>query len=478
MQLLKYMKNIKSTYIAGVFREPNGDEVATIVSPLDGNAIAQITYADRSDAESAIKAATDALPSYSDTSLAERSAFMQKIHDQILSRINDLIEATTFEYGAPRERAKWANLIAATTFLDQIKVMQAYPFSRMVNESTVVMEPVGVSALFTPWNAVAGSIAVKVSAALATGCTVVLKPSEFGSWQAEIMMECIHAAGLPTGVVNMVNGRGDVISNAIMASPEVTKVSFTGSTLVGKIIAKDALATMKRVTLELGGKSANIILEDADLAKVLPMALQAAFMNNGQACIAGTRLLVPASRLSEIKALLIEEVDAFTIGSPLEGNFKLGPLASQKQYDRIQEYIEVGIAEGAELLVGGLGHPKGLEQGFYVKPTIFIGVNNHMRIAREEIFGPVLSVISYQDEMEAISIANDTEYGLMAYISGEDSKRTAHIASKLKAGRVLINTLRHDPFAPFGGYKNSGIGRENGSFGLEEYLEAKTLIVG
>jgi aldehyde dehydrogenase (NAD+) len=471
------MKTIKSTYFAGAFREPSGTEVAEIISPLDGKTIANIIYSDETDAQHAIQAASNALGKYSQTTVAERAALMQRIHDEILKRLDDLIEATTIEYGAPRERAKWANVIAATTFLDQIKVLQEYEFTRQVNESTVIMEPIGVAALFTPWNATAGSIAVKVSAALSAGCTIVLKPSEFGSWQAEIMMECLHAAGLPDGVVNMVNGRGDVISKAVMASPEVTKISFTGSTLVGKIIAKEALATMKRVTLELGGKSANLILEDANLRKAIPMALQAAFMNNGQACIAGTRLLVPRSRLEEIKAQLIKFVETFTVGSPLEGDFKLGPLASQKQYQRIQDFISIGIAEGAELLTGGLGHPQDLKKGFYVKPTIFLGVNNQMRIAREEIFGPVLSVISYHDEQEAISIANDTEYGLMAYVSGEDITRANRVAARLKAGRVLINTLKHDSLAPFGGYKNSGIGRENGIYGLEEFLEAKTLII-
>lgn len=472
------MKHIKSTYINGRFVEPAGTEMAEIISPLNGKVIAQIRYADHSDAQQAIKAASDALASYSRSTIEERSALMQRIHDEILKRIDDLIEATTHEYGAPRERAKWANLIAATTFTDQIKVIQNYPFSKQVNESIVIMEPVGVAALFTPWNATAGAIAVKVSAALAAGCTVVLKPSEFGSWQAEIMMECFHAAGIPAGVVNMVNGRGEVIAAAIMESTAVTKVSFTGSTVVGKILATQALNTMKRVTLELGGKSANLILEDANLETAIPMALQAAFMNNGQACIAGTRLLVPASRLEEVRKALLSAAPTFTVGSPLVGDYKLGPLASKKQYDRIQEFISSGIGQGAELLVGGLGHPEGLVEGFYVKPTIFMGVDNNMKVAREEIFGPVLAVIAYENEEQAISIANDSEYGLMAYVSSQNTDRAAVVATQLKAGRVLINTLRHDPLAPFGGYKNSGIGRENGVSGLEEYLEEKTLIRG
>jgi aldehyde dehydrogenase (NAD+) len=471
------MEKIKSIYINGRFEEPQGTETANIISPLDGRVIAQVTYADEADTRRAIAAASAALVTYSQTTVAERSAYLQRIHDEIVKRIDDLVAATIVEYGAPKERAKWSNLIAATTFLNQISVIENYPFERQVNESTVIMEPIGVSALFTPWNAAAGSIAVKVAAALAAGCTVVLKPSEFGSMQAEIIMECIAAAGLPDGVVNMVNGRGDVISKVIMENTEVTKVSFTGSTLVGKILAKQAVDTMKRVTLELGGKSANIILDDADLANAIPLALQAAFMNNGQACIAGTRLLVPEAKLGEVKSLLLKEAQQFTVGNPLIDDVKIGPLASKKQFDRIQQYIQFGMDEGAELIVGGLGHPNGLADGFYVKPTIFIGVENHMQIAREEIFGPVLSVISYRDEAEAIAIANDSDYGLMAFISSADMKHAEQVAKQLKAGRVLINTLKHDPFAPFGGYKNSGMGRENGEMGLAEFLEPKTLIV-
>lgn len=470
------MRQIKSVYINGRFKEPNGTEMAEITSPLDGKVIARLTYADETDTQQAIQAAEAALKTYSATTVAERSAYLQRIHDEIEKRIDDLIEATIVEYGATRERAKWSNLIAATTFLQQMAVIKDYPFTKKVHESTVVMEPVGVAALFTPWNSTAGSIAVKVAAALAAGCTIVLKPSEFSPWQAEIIMECIAAAGLPAGVVNMVNGRGEVVSKAVMESREVTKISFTGSTVVGKILAKQAVETMKRITLELGGKSANIILEDADLSAAIPLALQAGFMNNGQACIAGSRLLVPASKMAEVKTHLLEAAAQFTVGNPSTGDVKMGPVASQKQYDRIQQYIAAGIAEGAELLYGGLGHPEGWEAGYYMKPTIFTGVTNTMRIAREEIFGPVLSVIAYHDEQEAIAIANDSDYGLMAYISAGDHNKAEQVAQQLKAGRVLINTLKHDPLAPFGGYKNSGIGRENGIAGLEAFLEPKTLI--
>lgn len=470
------MKQFQSVYVNGQFTVPQGRETVNVISPLNGKTIGQITYADEADALSAIKAASLALESYRQTTIAERAAFLARISEEITKRIDDLIEATIMEYGATKQRAKWSNLLSASAFTNQIAVMEQYSFTRNLHDSVVQMEPVGVAALFTPWNSVAGSIAVKLAAALSAGCTVVLKPSEFGAWQAQLIMECIDAAGLPAGVVNLVNGRGEVISKAIMQSPEVTKISFTGSTTVGKIMARQALDTMKRVTLELGGKSANIILPDADLDAAIPMALQAIFMNNGQACVAGSRLLIPASKTQDIKARLLSAAKQFTVGDPFDDTVQIGPLASMKQYDRVQAYIAAGMEEGAELIYGGLGKPEGLEEGFYVKPTIFMAATNAMRIAREEIFGPVLTVIPYHDEKEAIAIANDSEYGLMAYISTSDPRTAGKIASQLKAGRVLINTLKHDPLAPFGGYKNSGLGRENGVMGLEEFLEAKTII--
>jgi aldehyde dehydrogenase (NAD+) len=470
------MKNIDKIYIDGRFVTPKGAEQADVISPVDGTLIARMTYANEEDTTLAIEAATRALKTYSQTSISERKAYLQRIHDEIMKRMNDLVEATIREYGATRQRAEWSNMLAATTFLSYIPIMENYPFERTVNESRVIMEPLGVAALFTPWNSSSGSIAVKVAPALAAGCTIILKPSEFSPWQSQLIMEAIDASGLPPGVVNMVNGLGHVISQPILESVDVTKIAFTGSTQVGKLIARQSVGTMKRLTLELSGKSANILLEDADLATAIPMALQSAFQNNGQACIAGSRLLVPETRLEEARKMLLETAPQFTVGNPNREDVRLGPVASRKQFDRIQEYIAAGMAEGAELIYGGPGRPQGLETGFYVRPTIFMGVTNDMRIAQEEIFGPVLSVIAYRDEAEAVDIANDSPYGLMAYISSKDVKRAEKLASRLKAGRVLINTLKHDPLAPFGGYKGSGIGRENGTFGLEEYLEAKTLI--
>jgi aldehyde dehydrogenase (NAD+) len=312
--------------------------------------------------------------------------------------------------------------------------------------------------------------------AIAAGCTAVIKPSEMSAMQTQLFTECLHEAGLPKGVFNIVNGRGDVVGAELTRHRDIAKISFTGSTIVGKTIARGAADTMKRVTLELGGKSPNIILDDADFSKAIPMALTAAFMNSGQACIAGTRLLVPATRLNEVENILKEAADHIVVDNPANPKTNVGPMVSKKQYDRVQQYIKLGLDEGAVLLTGGLNQPEGLEAGNFTKPTIFTNVNNDMRIAREEIFGPVLCIIPYTSEAEAIAIANDTDYGLQAYISSTDIDRANKVASQIEAGRVLINGLAHDPRAPFGGFKQSGIGREYGVFGLQTYLEPKTII--
>jgi aldehyde dehydrogenase (NAD+) len=339
-----------------------------------------------------------------------------------------------------------------------------------------VMEPSGVVGIFTPWNSSAGSIAIKVAPAIAAGCTVVIKPSEMSAMQTDVLMDAFHEAGLPPGVVNVVTGLGEVVGTALTQSPDIQKIAFTGSTQIGKLVAKNSLDTMKRLTLELGGKSPNIILDDADLSTAIPMAINACYLNNGQACIAASRLIVPEDRLEEVKRLAKAAVETIKVGDPRDKEVTLGPLASTKQYKRVQEYIKSGIEEGAQIVIGGEGHPEGLAGGNFIKPTVFAHVTREMRIAKEEIFGPVLSILAYKTEAEAIEIANDTEFGLIAYISSADRERAARVARKLAAGRVLINTISHDPFAPFGGFKQSGLGREGGIFGLQEYLEPKAII--
>jgi len=402
--------------------------------------------------------------------------YLQQLHDALMERLEDLQEVTTTEYGATVQRSRWSNQYAAETFLYFKEILKDFSFERRIGQSAVTMVPIGVTGIMTAWNANSGSICVKLAAAIAAGCTVVIKPSEMSAIQSQVLAECFDRAGLPAGVINMVHGRGDILGMVLSTHPAVAKILFTGSTVVGKIIARNAVDTMKRVTLELSGKSPNIILDDADLKTAIPMAVNAAFMNSGQACIAGTRLLVPEAVLPEVKAVLLRAMATQKVGDPRDEQTVIGPMASQKQFDRIQHYIRWGIDEGAELLVGGLGKPDGLQNGFYVKPTIFTGVSNEMTIAQEEIFGPVLSVITYKTEEEAVAIANDTIYGLHAYVSSSDMARAQRVAAQINAGRVAINTIYHDALAPFGGFKQSGLGREGGLYGLEEQLEPKVII--
>jgi aldehyde dehydrogenase (NAD+) len=338
------------------------------------------------------------------------------------------------------------------------------------------MLPHGVVGMITPWNANAGFISSKLAMAIAAGSSAVIKPSELSAAQTQVITRALHRAGLPPGVFNIVTGRGETVGAEITRHPDIAKISFTGSTVVGKAIARGAVDTMKRVTLELGGKSPTILLDDADFAKAMPFAAAAAVMNSGQACIAGTRLLVPASRAQEAQELAAQAFRNFKVGPTADPDVNVGPMVTRKQWERVQGYIRKGIEEGATLLTGGPGLPEGLERGWFVRPTVFADVRNDMTIAREEIFGPVLSIISYRDDAEAIAIANDTPYGLHGYVFGADLERANRVASEIVAGRVFVNGLYDEPEVPFGGFKQSGIGREFGVFGLEEYLEPKATV--
>ena len=471
------MITIDKIYINGQFVKPHGTETIDLINPTNNEVIGKVVLGNEVDARIAIKSAKDAFKKFSKSSKEERINYLQKLHDSIIKRVEDLKEATIEEYGAPTQRAIWSNRIAAESFIHFKKVLESYNFERHVGDSTVIMEPLGVAAILTAWNSNSGSICVKLAAAIASGCTTVIKPSEFSAIQTQILVECFDEAGLPEGIINVVNGRGDVIGPELSRNPDIAKIAFTGSTVVGKMIARDAIDTMKRVTLELSGKSPNIILDDANLDTAIPLAVNAAFQNNGQACIAGSRLIVPEHLLDEISKRVKDVVDNTKVGDPRDETTIIGPLASIKQYERVQAYIKSGIAAGAKLIVGGEGKPKGLETGNFVKPTVFANVSPGMQISREEIFGPVLSILTYKTEEEAIKLANDTIYGLLAYVSSSNIERAKHIASQIEAGRVLINSLSHDPYAPFGGFKQSGIGREGGIFGLEEYLEPKALII-
>ena len=470
------MRLIDRIYIDGAFVTPHGSELFELFNPATEQVIGRVRLADAEDARLAIAAAKRAFHAFSRTSKAARVALLRRMHESVLGCADELTEAVIEEYGAPVSRARWMAGHASSVLLDAATLLESYEFTRRAGIADVVMMPLGVAGLITPWNSDAGFICGKLAAAIAAGCTAVIKPSEMSAIQTQIVTKALHEAGLPPGVFNIVTGRGDVVGTEISTHPDVAKVSFTGSTAVGKTILRAGADTLKRVTLELGGKSPFIILDDANLAEAVPLAVQAGFMNSGQACIAGTRILVPKHRLQEFEILVKSIVEKWQSGDPRDPKTDIGPMVSQKQWDRVQRYIRIGIDEGAKLLVGGEGRPDAVERGWFVRPTVFTSVRNDMTIAREEIFGPVLSIIAYRDEEEAIAIANDTNYGLQSYVMSSDMARARSVASRIEAGRVLINTLAHEPTAPFGGFKQSGIGREYGRFGLEAFLEPKSIL--
>jgi aldehyde dehydrogenase (NAD+) len=380
------------------------------------------------------------------------------------------------EYGGVVQFARPIVESGVNAFLAAEKALQEMELTRKWGNTTVTLEPVGVAGLITAWNANALFFCLKLASAVGAGCAVVIKPSEMSSIQTRVMVEALHEANLPKGLLNVVTGLGNVVGAELTRNPDVDKISFTGSVGVGEMIMRDGAATMKRVTLELGGKSPTILLDDAVLDQAIPSALVMAFLNSGQACAAGTRLLVPESRLEEIKGGIREAMQNFTVGDPADPKTAIGPMVSQKQYERVESYIRKGIEEGAEVLVGGEGHPKGLEAGYFVKPTVFVNVKNDMTIAQEEIFGPVLCVIAYDSEDEAIRIANDSKYGLHAGVLGTDLSRARRVASQIRAGRVVINSMADDPQAPWGGFKYSGVGREYGRYGIEAFLETRAIL--
>ena len=469
------MHDIDTIYIDGRFVTPHGTELFDLHNPATGAVTGRVRLADEEDARTAIAAAKRAFPTFSRTGKAERIALLHRLGDAVAARRDDLLDAVIDEYGAPVSRAAFMVDHPVNVLREAAELLADYPFVRRMGTAEVRMEPLGVAGLITPWNSNAGFICGKLAAALAAGCTAVIKPSEMSARQTQIVTEALHAAGLPPGLFNIVTGRGDRVGAAISSHPDVAKISFTGSTATGKAILRAAADTLKRVTLELGGKSPTIVLDDADLSRAIPLAVNAAFMNSGQACIAGTRLLAPRSRLAEIEALAKAAVEAVVAGDPHDPATTVGPMVSLTQWERVQRYIRIGVEEGAVLLAGGEGRPDGTE-GWFVRPTLFTAVRNDMTIAREEIFGPVLSILPYDDEEEAIAIANDTIYGLQAYVLSGDTARARRVAERIVAGRVLINSLAHDPKVPFGGFKQSGIGREYGSFGLDAFLEPKALL--
>jgi len=470
------MQHIDRFYINGAFVRPHGTDLFELVSPVTEEVIGTAVLGDRDDVDCAVAAARRALPVFSRTGKVERIAMLTRLHEAVRARADDIRDATIDEYGGPVGRSAWVAQYAAECFVHAARTLESYPLTRDIGSASVIMEPVGVAALVAPWNRAAGTICSKLAMAVAAGCTTVIKPSEMSAIQAQVVAEALHQADLPPGVINFVNGRGNVVGTALSTHPDIAKISFTGSTPTGKDILRASADTMKRVSLGLTGKSPTLILDDADLDQAVPLALAAGFQNSGQACIAGTRILVPEHRLREVVERMKTAVAAIRTGDPRDPAMSIGPMASRQQYERVQHYIRQGLAEGATLVAGGEGRPDGLSRGYFVRPTIFAGVRRDMTIAREEIFGPVLCVLAYEDEDDAIALANDSDYGLHGYVFSSDRLRARAVASRLKAGGVMINGLRHEPLAPFGGVGQSGLGREFGVFGLESFLEPKTVI--
>jgi aldehyde dehydrogenase (NAD+) len=470
------IKTLTAHYIDGAFVESHGREVRDIIRPTDGRVIGQVTLGDEEDTRRAIAAAKRAFATYGKSKPEERAEILRRLHRAASARIDDLTAAMVDEYGGVVQFARPIVESAVNAFAAAEKALPEIQWTHSWNKTTVTLEPVGVSGLITAWNANALFMCLKFASAVGAGCTAVIKPSEMSSLQARVLVEALHEAKLPNGLLNVVTGLGTTVGAELVRNPEVAKISFTGSVAVGQSIMRDGAATMKRVTLELGGKSPTILLEDANLKEAIPAALGMAFMNSGQACAAGTRLLVPSKELAAVKRAIAEAMHAFPVGDPADPKTAVGPMVSQKQYDRVQSYIRKGIEEGAEVLVGGEGHPKGLEKGYFAKPTVFVNVSNDMTIAREEIFGPVLSVITYDTDEDAIRIANDSSYGLHGAVLGTDVARARRVASQVRSGRVVINGMTDDPQAPWGGFKFSGFGREYGAYGINAFLETRAIL--
>jgi aldehyde dehydrogenase (NAD+) len=464
-------------YIGGQWVDPVERQVAPLVNPATEEPFAEVALGTARDVDHAVQAARRAFPAFARTSVADRLALLERIVSAFEARREELAQVITREMGAPISFSLNAQVASGPNHLkEMIRVLGVFDFAERRGTTLIAKEPIGVCGLITPWNWPINQIVSKVAPALAAGCTVVLKPSEISPLSGIIFAEILHAAGVPPGVFNLVNGDGARVGQAIAAHPDIDMVSFTGSTRAGVMVAAAAAASVKRVAQELGGKSPNILLPDVDLARAVAPGVARCFGNAGQSCSAATRMLVPSGRQSEAVALARKAAEEVRPGDPQDPRTTMGPLVSRAQFDKVQDLIASGIAEGATLVVGGLGRPEGLGKGYFVRPTIFADVRPDMRIAREEIFGPVLSIMPYETVDQAVAIANDTEYGLTAYVQGADLDLARQVARQIRAGSVHINYPPLDRGAPFGGYKRSGNGREWGEFGLNEYLELKAIV--
>jgi len=471
------MKEALQFYIDGKWVDPVTPKTLDVINPTTEEVIGRISLGSAADVDKAVVAARRAFETFSQTSREERIALLERIIGVYSAHLPEMAEIISQEMGAPMWLANAAQAPSALAHLMQaLEVLKTYEFVENKGSTRIIREPVGVCGFITPWNWPVNQIACKVAPAIAAGCTMVLKPTEIAPLNGILFAKIMHEAGVPAGVFNLINGDGPTVGEAIAKHPGIDMVSFTGSTRAGVAVAKNAAETVKRVAQELGGKSANIILDDADLAGAVTGGARSCFMNSGQSCNAPTRMLVPKARLAEAAKLAKAEAERTVVGNPATDGTNIGPVVSKTQYDKIQRLIEAGVKEGAELVAGGPGKPAGLEKGYFVKPTVFANVRNDMTIAREEIFGPVLSILPYEDEADAIRIANDTVYGLSGYVSSGDPKRALRVASKLRTGNVHINGANADFNAPFGGYKQSGNGREWGPYGFEEFLEVKAVM--
>ncbi len=470
------MKDCRQFYIDGKWVSPTQANDCQVNNPASEDPIATISLGTAADVNQAVAAAKQAFDSYSETSIETRLSFLRRIIEVYQSKIDEMAETISREMGAPLSLSRAAQAPAGLRHLKEIvKVLEHFPFEELKGTTLMRKEAIGVCGLITPWNWPMNQIVCKVAPALAAGCTMVLKPSEIAPLSAYLFAQILHEAGLPPGVFNLVNGDGLTVGSVIASHPDVAMVSFTGSTRAGVAVAQNAAPTVKRVTQELGGKSANIILDDADLENAVQEGVQACFRNTGQSCDAPTRMLVPRSNMAAAAVVARQAAEATKVGDPFAEDTVLGPLASQAQLEKVQRLINTGIAEGATLAAGGPGRPDGLPKGYFVKPTVFTDVSNDMTIAREEIFGPVLCIIPYEDEDDAVRIANDTPYGLSGYVTSKDLERARRVAKRIRSGNVHINAARLDFAGCFGGYKQSGNGREWSVAGLEEFLELKAV---
>src|SRR5689334_10904073 len=463
-------------FIGGQWVAPSSKETIEVHNAGTGEVMGKVPAGGEKDVAAAVTAAHGALESWSQTPPAKRAEYLQKISDGLKARSAELSSTISQEVGMPiKMSGRMQAGLPIANFANYAKIAREFKFEDRVGNSLVVREPVGVVGAITPWNYPLNQIALKVAPALAAGCTVVLKPSEIAPFNAFILAEEIEKAGLPKGVFNLVTGFGPTAGEALVKHPQVDMISFTGSTRAGKRISEVAAQTVKRVALELGGKSASVILEDADLAAAVKTTVSYCYLNSGQTCTALTRMLVPASKYDEAAKLAVDTANGFTLGDPMSESTRLGPLSSQMQLERVRGYIKKGVEEGAELLAGGAEAPEGVAGGYFVKPTVFGKVKNSMTIAQEEIFGPVLSTIPYKDEQEAVRIANDTPYARAGAVRSADEARAQKVARRIRAGQIDINGGAFNMNAPFGGFKQSGHGREAGVYGLEEFLEYKSL---